>query len=276
MVVALHDAERVARHFLAGDEPRRVFACAARCTALLQSADADALALAKCVEAQAHVLADRAAAVVRDRTRRIREVAVQELAERPLADEADAGRIFLLRIRQADLGGDAAHLGLRQFADREPGFRELRLRQAMQEVALVFQRVEALEQLERTGAARVGACRFPFPNAGVMARGDLLCAEPHRVIEKGLELDLGVAQHVGVRRAAGFVLAQELGEDTVLVVGCDIDVLDLDAEHVGDCRRIDEVDVRRAVLVVVIALPVLHEDADDLVPLLFEQVRGDG
>jgi len=36
--------------------------------------------------------------------------------------------------------------------------------------------------------------------------------------EKGLEPDLGNAQHVGVGRAAGVVFAQELGEDAVFVV----------------------------------------------------------
>jgi hypothetical protein len=47
-----------------------------------------------------------AAAVVLDRPGRVGEVAVEELAERPLADEADAGRVLLPRVRQADLGGD--------------------------------------------------------------------------------------------------------------------------------------------------------------------------
>ena len=95
------------------------------------------------------------------------------------------------------------------------------------------------------------------------------------MVEEGLELDLGIAQHVGVGRAAGLVLAQELGEDPVLVVGREVDVLDLDAEHVGHAGGVDEVDVGRAVLAVVVVFPVLHEDADHLVALLLEQVRGD-
>jgi hypothetical protein len=82
-----------------------------------------------------------------------------------------------------------------------------------------------------------------------VAGGDLLGAQPHGVVEEGLELDLGIAQHVGVRRAAGLVLAQELGEHAVLVVGGEVDMLDLDADHVGHRRGVDEVDVRRAVLV---------------------------
>jgi hypothetical protein len=50
-------------------------------------------------------------------------------------------------------------------------------------------------------------------------------------------------------------------------------VFDLDADHVGHRRRVDKVDVGRAKFAVVVVFPVLHEDADDLVALLFEQVR---
>ena len=63
------------------------------------------------------------------------------------------------------------------------------------------------------------------------------------MVEESLELDLGIAQHVGVRRAAGLVFAQELGEHAVLVVGREVDVLDVDAQHIGHAGRVDEVDV---------------------------------
>jgi hypothetical protein len=96
------------------------------------------------------------------------------------------------------------------------------------------------------------------------------------VVQKGLELDLGIAQHIGVGRAAGLVFAQKLGKHAVLVVGREVDVLDLDADHIGHGGGVHEVDVGRAVLAVVIVFPVLHEDADHLVALLFEQVGGDG
>jgi hypothetical protein len=104
-------------------------------------------------------------------------------------------------------------------------------------------------------------------------RRDFLGAQAHGVVQEGLELDLGVAQDVGVGRAAGLVFAQEFGEHAVLVVGREIDVFDLDADHVGDGGGVDKIDVGRAVLAVVVIFPVLHEDADDLVALLLEQVR---
>ena len=63
------------------------------------------------------------------------------------------------------------------------------------------------------------------------------------MVEEGLELDLGIAQDVGVGCAPGLVLTQEFGEDTVLVLGSKIDVFDLDADDVGDGGSVDEVNV---------------------------------
>ena len=172
----------------------------------------------------------------------------------------------------ADLGGDAAHLRLLEFADGEERLRQLRLVQAVQEIALVLAGIAAAQELEAGAAVRLSN----FADTGVVAGGDAVGAEAHRVVEKGLELDLGVAQHVGVGRAAGGVLAQEIGEHAVLVVGREVDVLDLDAQHIGHARRIEKILARRAVDVIVVVFPVLHEDADDLMPRTLQQPGGDG
>ena len=138
---------------------------------------------------------------------------------------------------------------------------QLPLVQAVQEVALVLGAVKALEQLE---------VAIAFSHPGVVTGGDVFGPQPQRVIEKRLELDLGVAQHVRIRRAAGLVFAQELGEHAVFVLGGEVDVLELDADHVGHRGGVDEIDVRRAVFAVVVILPVLHEDADHFVALALE------
>ena len=196
----------------------------------------------------------------------------------PVAAKKDSTGICFIGERQLDLGGQAPHLGLVQLTDREQGARQLRLRQAVQKVALVLGRVQALEQLE---AGLVRSQHWPHPR--IVAGGDLVGAQAHRVVEKRLELDLGVAQHVGVGGTAGLVLAQELGEHPVAVVGGKVDMLDLDPEHVGHGRRVDEIFVRRAVarlprrrVQLVVALPVLHENGHHLMPLLLEQPGGDG
>ena len=67
--------------------------------------------------------------------------------------------------------------------------------------------------------------------------------------------------------------AQELGEHAVFVLGREVDVLDLDAQHVGHRSGVQEVLARRAVLAVVVVFPVLHEDADDLIAKVQERFR---
>jgi len=86
------------------------------------AANAQALALAQRVKAQAHMLAQNAAAVVPDRAGRLGDVAVQKLAEGPLADEADAGGVLFPGVGQANLTGDAPYLGLAQLAHRKQCF----------------------------------------------------------------------------------------------------------------------------------------------------------
>ncbi len=99
-----------------------------------------------------------------------------------------------------------------------------------------------------------------------MPGGDQVGAQAHRMIEKGLELDLGIAQHIGIRRAAGLVLAQEFGEHAVPVFGGEVHRLQFDADHFSGGCRIQEVLTRRAVGIVVVILPVLHEQAQDIEP----------
>src|SRR5690606_33675052 len=113
--------------------------------AAARAADAEALALADRVECETVVRADHAPVVGDDRTRARRQITAEELAERALADEADAGGVLALRVRQTDRCGDLAHFALVQFAQWEQRARELRLRQAMQEVALVLAAVDAAQ-----------------------------------------------------------------------------------------------------------------------------------
>src|SRR5690606_26158163 len=50
----------------------------------------------------------------------------------------------------------------------------------------------------------------------------------------------------------------------------------VDADHVRHAGRVEPVLARRAVLAVVVVLPVLHEEADHVVALLLEQPGRDG
>jgi hypothetical protein len=65
--------------------------------------------------------------------------------------------------------------GLVQLAHGKQRLGQLRLVQAVQKVALVFGRVQALEQLVQAGG-------FVLAHAGIVTRRDLLGAQAHRVV----------------------------------------------------------------------------------------------
>ena len=259
----LHGVEGVAGHVFARDEPGGVVAACA-----FQPTDAKPLPLADGVEAQSDVAADFAPAVgVHDGAGLRVQVAREKFAERPLADEADAGGVFFARVGQADFFGQPPHLALVHVAKRKEAARELRLCQAVQEVALVLAAVHALEQFKQAAFAVLAHAR-------VVAGGDFFRAKLHGVVKKGFELDFGVAEHVWVGRASSLVFVQKLREHALAVVGGEVDVFQLDAYHVGGGGGVNEVLAAGAVFVVIVAFPVLHEDARDLVPGAVQQPGG--
>src|SRR5712692_5860713 len=259
MVVPVHHDQFILVPVLSRDVPRLA-------SRALPPADADAFALADGVEGKPDVLADDPAFGRAHRAGLPGQIAAQELAERALADEADAGRAALREIVQPRLLRDCAHPGLLQFPDRENHARELLLVQAVQEIALVLGKIDGLEQLEAPG-------RFSQPR--IVPGGDALRAQRQGVIEEGPELDLGVAQHVRVGSAAGGVFREEGAEDALLVFRGKIHRLQVDADHLGDRGAVNQILASRAVFVIVVVLPVLHEKADDLEPLALEEERGD-
>lgn len=101
-------------------------------TLRLNTTYAQPLALAQRIETQPHVLAHHPALVVADGAGFLLDVAVEELAERTFTNEANAGGILLLGVGQANLGRNAAHLGLGQLAHREQRVAQLVLVQPMQ------------------------------------------------------------------------------------------------------------------------------------------------
>src|SRR5690606_36759164 len=146
VIVPLHHIKRIVCQVFA----RRVPGVSRAIVALhaLHAADSQALALTQRMKGEALVLAQHLAFGRLDGAGLRGQVAIQELAEGPLTDKADAGRIFLGGIGQPQFGGNATHLGLGQLAQRKARARELRLIEAMQEVALVLGGVEPLKELE--------------------------------------------------------------------------------------------------------------------------------
>ena len=137
----------------------------------------------------------------------------------------------------------------------------------IEEIALVFAGVDAFEQ-QRTG--------FGLGAAGVVAGGQGLCPQRDGVIQKSFKFDFGVTQHVRVGGAACGVFLQKIVEHAVFVLAGKVDHFHVDAEHIGDCHRIQRVLLNRAIVVGIVVFPVLHKDTNHLVPFLFQQMGGDG
>src|SRR5690554_1414771 len=238
-----------------------------------QPADAEPLALAQGVVHQAHVLADRLALRGLDHAGLGGQVLLEEIAKAPLADEADAGGVLLAGGHQVVALGDGAHLGLLEFAHREEGAGDGRLGHGVEEVALVLVGIEPLEE-PRTQQAVGGAADLTLTN--IVAGGDLLGAEHLCVLQEHLELDLAVAEDVRVRGAPGLVLGQEVLEDVVPVLGGEVGGVQPDAELLADGLGVRQVFLGGAVFGAVVLVPVLHEQAFDLIALLEQQQGGDG
>ena len=108
----------------------------------------------------------------------------------------------------------------REASERLPEVREryisgeLTLAQGREKVGLVLVRIRRLQQPEAP------ACLL---DARIVARGDLFRAKIQRIVEKSLELDLLVTQHVRVWRASGAVFVEKIGEYPVPVLGGEID-----------------------------------------------------
>ena len=138
----------------------------------------------------------------------------------------------------------------------------------MQEVALILAGIDAAQQTR-------GRARGAVLDASVVTRRDPLGAEPPRVVEADAELDLAIAQHVGIRRAAGAILLQEVREHALAILAGEAHSVQRDAEPFADAARVLEVLGGGAVAVFVL-VPVAHEQALHVVALLLQQPRRDG
>ena len=207
-----------------------------------------------------------------DRTLARLELLLQEDRQVHLADEADALRILALRGGEVLFGRDAPYFGFEQVSDREERARKLLLCKLAEEIALVFVRVAAREQ-----AVDRPFVRFGHFAAAVVPRGDVVGAQLQRRLEERVELDLAVAQHVGVRRAAAPVFGEHVVHHAAAVFVAQVDEMERDVEPFGGQLGEHLVVVPRAVAFERAGgvVPVAHEQSHHVVALLLEQVSRD-
>ena len=91
------------------------------------------------------------------------------------------------------------------------------------------------------------------------------------------ELDLAITHHIWVGREAVLITVEQVGDNAFAVVLHEVDDAKFNSESVAHGAGVLDVLLPRAVADdVVLVDPVLHVGADEVVPLLFEQERGDG
>ena len=100
-------------------------------------------------------------------------------------------------------------------------------------------------------------------------------AQRQRVVEERAELDLAVAQHVGVRRAPGAILGRKCANTRSRYSAAKLTASRSMPMTSATLAASTRSCARRAVLVGVVVLPVLHEQADDVEALRFSSQRRD-
>jgi hypothetical protein len=141
--------------------------------------------------------------------------------------------------------------------------------------------VLALDGVQEVGLVLVGIERFAqhrtvrrLLDARVVAGGETPRTETRGVLEADAELDLAIAENVGVGSATRAILAQEIFEHARPILFGEADAMQGDAELERGCARVLEVLCAGAVGVVVV--PVAHVEPMDVVARAPEQQRGHG
>ena len=199
------------------------------------------------------------------------ELLLQENGQIDLAHETDALRVLAGSRSQMLFRSDAPDLGLEQMSNRKERARKLPLRKLAEKIALVLVRV----------AARKQAMNRPAFGPDLLAAAIVACrheigAQLESRIQKGVELDLAVAQHVRIGRAPPRVLGEHVVDDPPPILVAQVDHMKRDVEPLGHQFGEQVVIVPRAVALQRAGriLPVPHEQAHHVVALLLEQIGG--
>ncbi len=183
-------------------------------------------------------------------------------------------RVSLVGGGERMLRGDAPHLRLGQFAERERRLSELALREPVEEVALVL----LLVCRAGDGEPAAGLDDPRVVSGGEAVERDAGFARETR---QEPELQRGVAEDAGVGGLSAQGDFAEHPHDRALVFARAVDHLVADAERArellgaGDVLRFAGTEARVPLAAAVGAAPELHGDADHLVPLLLQEERGD-
>ncbi|MNF88431.1 hypothetical protein D3C84_709260 [compost metagenome] len=110
----------------------------------------------------------------------------------------------------------------------------------------------------------------------IVPRCDVVAAKIDDLLQQFPEFDFTVAHNVGVRRSTFGILVQEVSENFVVILLLEIYCIKRNVELVTDPSNILCVFFCGTMTEFVSIVPVFHENANNLMPLLFEQQCGNG
>ena len=90
-------------------------------------------------------------------------------------------------------------------------------------------------------------------------------------VKEGFELNLRVAKNIRVRGAPFFVFVKEVAEDPVIILLGEIDGIEGDAYLLGDTLCVLIILGRSAYAVIIRFIPILHENAHNIITLPLEK-----
>ena len=108
----------------------------------------------------------------------------------------------------------------------------------------------------------------------VVSRSNVISTQFKCLFQKDIELDLAVAQHVGVGRASALILRKHIIDHTTLVLLREIDHVQRNIQSFGYQLGKNAVVVPRTVAFerTCRVVPIDHKESDHVVALLFEQI----
>ena len=188
------------------------------------------------------------------------------MAEIPLPDEADAGGILFPRRGEAVLFRDFSDLRLFQLPERKNHVLQLFLRELIEKIRLILILIFRLEQIVRA---------VFMQDIRIMPGRDQICAQFVGRAFEVLEFDLPVAENVRVGRAPRPVFGEKIRKYALHVFFGKVHRIIGYVQEIGDAAHVCVILFRRTGAVRGGFLPVLHEQTDDVVSLLFQEQRGD-
>ncbi len=106
----------------------------------------------------------------------------------------------------------------------------------------------------------------------IMPHRNIVSIQFHRIVQKSLEFDFFIAHDVRIGRSAVTIFIQKIREDTVPVLFFKVDRIIRDADLVSNLGNVLIIFSHRTNAAVFFLVPVFHEDTDDVIALLFEQI----